>query len=74
MPRLLKLTAIRFSYSDLMELSIYSDLKATLRPNHRIMLSTNEEAEEVSDLLASLGIPFLIKSKREIWISDTVSS
>ncbi|HEY0055970.1 MAG TPA: hypothetical protein VGB63_11480 [Pedobacter sp.] len=68
MPGFAKKSTSKFSYSDIIELSIYSDLKTALRPNSRILLNTNEESIEVEDMLTNLNIPFIIKSKRELWV------
>ncbi len=68
MPGFAKKSTSKFSYSDIIELSIYSDLKTALRPNSRILLSTNEESVEVEDMLKNLEIQYVTKSKRELWI------
>jgi hypothetical protein len=72
MPGFAKKSTSKFSYSDIIELSIYSDLKTALRPNSRILLNTNEECVEIEGMLATSNIPFVQKSKREIWVVSEV--
>ena len=65
---MLKLTAIKYSYFELMDLSLNTDLKTALRPNHRILLTNDQEVKEVSELLKDQDIPFVLKGRKEIWI------
>ena len=62
----MKIAPKRYSYSDLIELSLYSDLKSYLRPNNRIMMNSSEEYERIVDLLTENSVNFIAKSKREI--------
>ena len=70
MPGFAKRVTSKFSYLDLMELSIYSDLKTALRSNYKIILSSDQELKKVTEMLESANISFLLKSKREILITD----
>jgi hypothetical protein len=66
----MKLASTRHSYSDLIELSVYGDLKTSLRPNHRIVLSTNDEFERIVEILTENNVHFVVKSKKEILIEQ----
>lgn len=65
----MKLTPTKYNYSEIIEFSIYGDLKSSLKPNDRLSLSSKEEFEDVKNRLTDIGVPFIIKSKLEIWIT-----
>ncbi|MEJ6981455.1 hypothetical protein WG906_13385 [Pedobacter sp. P351] len=66
----MKLTPTRYSYPEFIEFSIYGDLKSSFKPNDRLTLNSDEEFEDVQSRLSEIKVPFLIKSKREIWIAS----
>ena len=68
----MNLAHTKYSYAELMELSIYSDLKGTLKANDRLLLNSDSEFEKVKDILSSESIPFMVKTKREISIAPEV--
>jgi hypothetical protein len=68
----MKLTPTKYSYSDFIEFSIYGDLKSSLKPNDRLNLNSDEEFDDVQLMLNEIDVPFIIKSKREIWITSAV--
>lgn len=65
----IKSTYTKYSYSQLIELSLYSDLKSSLTGNVRLLLSSNTEYADTIELLTNLDIQYVAKSKREIWIT-----
>ncbi|MBC8053672.1 MAG: hypothetical protein H7Y13_11465 [Sphingobacteriaceae bacterium] len=64
----MNLTANKYSYSEFIELSVYADLASSLKPNDRLILSSEKEFIDVKERLAEHGIFFVEKSKKEIWI------
>ena len=69
LPVSMKLSPTNYNYSEIIEFSIYGDLKSSLKPNDRLSLNSKEEFEDVKTRLTDIGVPFMIKSKHEIWIT-----
>lgn len=67
----MKITPTRYTYFDIVEFSLYSDLKAILKADDKIVLQSNQEYTNVIETLKEIDIPHFQKSKREIIIIST---
>jgi hypothetical protein len=64
----MNLSPTKYSYSEFIELSIYADLKGTLKPNDRLLVTSEDEFSDIKEKLHESNILFIEKSKKEIWI------
>jgi hypothetical protein len=64
----MSLKSAKYTFPDLVELTLYADLASGLKNNDRVVIDTDEEFLSVKEMLAEYNIGFKVKSKREVLI------
>ena len=64
----MSLKSAKYTFPDLVELTLYSDLASGLKNNDRVIIETDEEFNSVKEMLMENKIGFKVKSKREVLI------
>ncbi|WP_207536195.1 hypothetical protein [Desertivirga arenae] len=64
----MSLKSAKYTFPDLVELTLYADLAAGLKNNDRVVIDTDEEFMSVKEILTENNIGYKVKSKREVLI------
>jgi hypothetical protein len=64
----MSLKSAKYTFPDLVELTLYADLASGLKNNDRVVIDTDEEFNSVKEMLSEYNIGYKVKSKREVLI------